>query len=349
MTAFVQAAGRASVEGLPPGEVLFGQTEAMRCLQSKLYRVAAANVPVLIIGESGTGKDLIAKLIHQNSPWSRGPFVKVDCPSIPTALLESELFGYQKGAFTGAYGDKPGRVEMANRGTLFFDEIAELGGAMQAKLLQLLQDGAFSRIGAESDSRVEVRVVCSTSRDMKQDVEAGNFRRDLFYRINVVCLELPPLRERVDDIPQIANYLLAHYNKKFNCSVRGFSERALQSLQRHDWPGNIRELENLVKRYVIMGSEDALVIETIRRQPPRPQIRFDGPISLKKLTKQAMLDLEREIICKALEANHWNRRKTARSLDISYRALLYKLRDAGVPLARRKTTAEAAPGNGTAN
>src|SRR5690348_5910413 len=192
-----------SLGEIPPESVVFGRSEAMRMLRERLDKVAGANVPVLIHGESGTGKDIIARLIHGFSPWRTGPFVKVNCPAIPGTLLESELFGYEKGAFTGAYGSKPGRVELAHRGTLFLDEISELDLDLQSKLLQLLQDGQFCRIGAQEDKRVEVRIVCATNRHLETEIENGTFRQDLFYRINVVNLALPPLRERRADIQEL--------------------------------------------------------------------------------------------------------------------------------------------------
>src|SRR3954470_16898364 len=197
---------------MPPEVIVFGRTEAMLAVHDRLKKLAAANVPVLIQGESGTGKDIIARMIHAASPWRTGPWVKVNCPAIPGTLLESELFGYEKGAFTGAYGVKPGRVEMAHRGTLFLDEISELDMSLQSKLLQLLQDGQFCRIGAQEDKKVEVRVVCATNRKLEHEIESGTFRQDLFYRINVVSLHLPPLRERRGDIDELAEYFLEYYN-----------------------------------------------------------------------------------------------------------------------------------------
>src|SRR5271169_115023 len=189
VSALVQPLGE-----MPPDAIVFGRTEAMQAVRDRLTKLASANVPVLIQGESGTGKDIIARMIHAASPWKTGPWVKVNCPAIPGTLLESELFGYEKGAFTGAYGTKPGRVEMAHRGTLFLDEISELDMGLQSKLLQLLQDGQFCRIGAQEDKKVEVRVVCATNRKLEEEIAAGNFRADLFYRINVVNLYMPSLR-----------------------------------------------------------------------------------------------------------------------------------------------------------
>ncbi len=328
VSSLVQALGE-----FPPESVIFGRSETMQALRDRLNKVAAANVPVLIQGESGTGKDIIARMIHTLSPWKSGPFVKVNCPAIPGTLLESELFGYEKGAFTGAYGSKPGRVEMAHRGTLFLDEISELDPALQSKLLQLLQDGQFCRIGAQEDKKVEVRVVCATNRQLEVEIESGTFRQDLFYRINVVNLRLPALRERRGDIESLANYFLEFYNRKFNCRARALSPELVGVLQKYHWPGNIRELENLIKRYVILGQEEVITNDLVARPPAYfdPEINLDGPISLKKLTRQATRELERKVILKVLQAHHWNRKQAARALSISYRALLYKIREAGLP------------------
>jgi two-component system response regulator AtoC len=262
--------------------------------------------------------------------------VKVNCPAIPGTLLESELFGYEKGAFTGAYGTKPGRVEMAHRGTLFLDEISELDLALQSKLLQLLQDGQFCRIGAQEDKKVEVRVVCATNRNLEHEIENGTFRQDLYYRINVVNLHMPPLRERRADIEELAAYFLEHYNRKYNCKAKPLSNELTSVFQKYHWPGNIRELENLIKRYVILGNEDVIAADLVAREPDffNPEISLDGPISLKKLTRQATRELERKVILKVLQAHHWNRKQAARALSISYRALLYKIRDAGLPSNR---------------
>jgi two-component system response regulator AtoC len=308
----------------------------MRALRERLGKIAGANVPVLIHGESGTGKDIIARMIHTASPWKTGPWVKVNCPAIPGTLLESELFGYEKGAFTGAYGMKPGRVEMAHRGTLFLDEISELDMALQSKLLQLLQDGQFCRIGAQEDKKVEVRVVCATNRKLEEEIANGTFRADLFYRINVVNLHMPSLRERAADIPQLVSFFLEYYNRKFNSRALHPSAELMNAFKKYHWPGNVRELENLMKRYVILGTEESISGDL------RPQeqdffsadINVDGPISLKKITRQAVHELERKIILKVLQHHHWNRKQAARALNISYRALLYKIRDAGLPSNR---------------
>jgi two-component system response regulator AtoC len=321
---------------MPPASVVFGKTETMQAVRDRLAKLASANVPVLIQGESGTGKDIIARMIHAASPWKSGPWVKVNCPAIPGTLLESELFGYEKGAFTGAFGAKPGRVEMAHRGTLFLDEISELDLSLQSKLLQLLQDGQFCRIGAQEDKKVEVRVVCATNRKLEQEIESGTFRADLFYRINVVNLHMPPLRERASDIPELVEYFLEYYNRKFNARAKPISNELMKVLCKYHWPGNIRELENLMKRYVILGSEDVISSDLQPREPDffNAEIPLDGQISLKKLTRQAVRELERKVILKVLQNHHWNRKQAARALGISYRALLYKIRDAGLPSNR---------------
>src|ERR1700731_3214144 len=331
VNAFAQSLGE-----LPPDNIIFGHSEVMQAVRSRLGRVAAANVPVLITGESGTGKDIIARLIHTLSPWKTGPWVKVNCPAIPGTLLESELFGYEKGAFTGAYGTKPGRVEMAHRGTLFLDEISELDMALQSKLLQLLQDGQFCRIGAQEDKKVEVRVVCATNRKLEDEIANGTFRADLFYRINVVNLHMPALRDRAADIPQLVSYFLEYYNRKFNSRAIHPSADLMNALKKYHWPGNVRELENLMKRYVILGTEESISGDLRPHEQDffSADISVDGPISLKKITRQAVRELERKIILKVLQHHHWNRKQAARPLNISYRALLYKIRDAGLPSNR---------------
>src|SRR5579863_5602170 len=328
---------------MPPDHIVFGQTAAMQAVRDRLTKISGANVPVLIQGESGTGKDIVARMIHAASPWRTGPWVKVNCPAIPGTLLESELFGYEKGAFTGAYGVKPGRVEMAHRGTLFLDEISELDMSLQSKLLQLLQDGQFCRIGAQEDKKVEVRVVCATNRKLEQEIENGTFRSDLFYRINVVNLYMPPLRERASDIPDLVAYFLEHHNRKYNCRAKPLSNEMMVVLSKYHWPGNVRELENLVKRYVILGNEDVISSDLAPRTPDffNAEIPIDGQISLKKVTRQAVRELERKIILKVLQNHHWNRKQAARTLSISYRALLYKIRDAGLPSNRAAKRQEA--------
>lgn len=338
----VRTNGEAGI-AIPPDQVIFGLSDTMASVRQKLEKVAGANIPILIQGESGTGKEIIAKLIHARSPWESGPFVKVNCPAIPGTLVESELFGYEKGAFTGANGTKPGRVESAQNGTLFLDEIAELELGLQAKLLQLLQDGQFCPVGGQADKKVDVRVICATNRNLNEEIEQGAFRQDLFYRINVVNIHLPSLRERAADIPGICDFLRQLYSDKFNRPTRPLSARKLEMMQRYHWPGNIRELENLIKRYVILGTEDAITIELAGNPTSSfiPDIPINGSISLKKVTRQAMREFESRIILKILQSQNWNRKRAASALNISYRALLYKLKEAGV--SARRSTGEVQP------
>jgi two-component system response regulator AtoC len=216
--------------------------------------------------------------------------------------------------------------------------------SLQSKLLQLLQDGQFCRIGAQADKKVEVRIVCATNRKLEEEIENGTFRQDLYYRINVVNLFMPPLRERRSDIDGLVAYFLEFYNRKYNCKARPISLELMEVLRKYHWPGNIRELENLVKRYVILGAEDVISNDLHPRDPDllTEEINFDGPISLKKLTRQATRALERKIILRVLHNHHWNRKQAAKTLNISYRALLYKIRDAGLPPNRARKAAEAA-------
>lgn len=321
----------------PPESVIFGASEAMQAVRRKVLRAAAANVPVLLQGESGTGKDVVARVIHSRSVWRDGPFVRVSCPAIPGTLLESELFGYERGAFTGAYGTKPGRVELANGGTLLLDEIGEMDLGLQAKLLQVLQDGQFSRIGAKEDRRIEVRIICATNRNLEEEIEAGHFRRDLYYRINVVNIRLPSLHERAMDIPALVDHFLCSYEELYQIPCQTIPQVVLRQMQAYRWPGNIRELENLIRRYVILGSDTNVIAETMRRPSALAPIEAaqSEPSSLKGIVRQAGQDLERKIIQKALEENGWNRRKAARQLQVSYRTLLYKLKESGLAPKRR--------------
>ena len=308
---------------LPPDSIIFGGSEYMHDVQLKIDRIANTVVPVLIRGESGTGKEVIAKLLHQRSGRKHGPFVKINCPAIPGTLVESELFGYERGAFTGADGRKLGLVELAHGGTLFLDEIAELDFGLQSKLLQLLQDGQFYPIGGQKERQVEVRFICATNRDLEREIEAGKFRQDLFYRIKVVNVKLPALRERQCDIPTLVGYFLSSYSQQFGRNPRPLSAKTMATLQRYDWPGNIRELENLVKSYVILDSEDAIRVELAHSpNPTNGNGTTDDPTSL----KAAVRALENRLILRALEKHHWNRRQTARELKISYRSLMYRLR-----------------------
>jgi two-component system response regulator AtoC len=331
-------------EDFPPEGVIFGRSSSMQVCQQKIQKFAATNVPLLIQGESGTGKGVLARYIHSRSSVSAGPFVSVNCAAIPGTLLESELFGYEKGAFTGAYTSKPGRVELANNGTLFLDGIDEIDLPLQAKLLQLLQDAQFSRIGGREDIVVQIRVICATNRPLEHEIAAGRFRSDLYYRINVARVELPALRARIEDVPQLAMYFYERHRKRHKSSAHPISPALLKLLEKHTWPGNIRELENLMERYVILGSEEAIGAELTswERTPISTELPITGPIHLKKVTRKAVQELERKIILSALEANRWNRKRAASDLRISYRALLYKIRQAGLP-PKRSSSASNTP------
>jgi two-component system response regulator AtoC len=329
---------------LPPIDVIFGKTPAMASARDKLTRVAETTLPVLLQGESGTGKDIFAKLVHAHSKRSNNAWVKVSCPAIPHALIESELFGYEKGAFTGAYATKRGRVELAHMGTLFLDEIGGLDLAIQAKLLQVLQDGSFMRVGAQETRRVNTRLVCAANGNLRQQVDEGSFRLDFFYRINAVTIDLPPLRERADDLPILIDYFMDRYAKAYHSEPKPLSREVLRLMEQYNWPGNIRQLENLIRTYVLIGDEEALSADLVSVVPSStiPEIDLAHPISLKEITREATHNLEREIILKVLQANGWNRRKTAKWLNISYRSLLYKLQESDVPpLQPRARRAEA--------
>jgi two-component system response regulator AtoC len=324
--------GTEPVDILPPDEVLFGQSPAMQEVLQWARRICETNVPVLLNGYGGTGKEVLARWIHKHSPWSSGQFVKVNCAAIPGLLLESELFGYEKGAFTGAHASKPGRVELAHRGTLFLDEIADLAIELQSKLLQFLQDGRFSRIGDESEREIETRLICATSKDLAEEIDAGRFRADLYYRINVVRLRLPRLRERCEDIPLLAEYFRAQFEEKFARQSEPLSAKMLQYLQKLDWPGNIRELSNGIARHVLIGAEAKIAQEPLaeRLEPVRGGSGGVGAVPFKQVAKEAVREKQTRFILEALQENQWNRRKTAQALKISYRALIYKIREAGL-------------------
>jgi two-component system response regulator AtoC len=332
---------RASI--LPPAHIIFGASAAMQAVRQRVEKVASSGVPILIQGDSGTGKGLLARYIHNLSVPPDSAFVKVNCAAIPGSLLESELFGYEKGAFTGAYASKAGRVELAHGGTLFLDGIDEIDMSLQAKLLQLLQDGQFSRIGGQEDRYVQLRVICATNRYLEDEITRGHFRQDLYYRINVVNIQLPSLRTRIEDIGNLVGYFLDAHRARHKVQVRPLSPAAMKLLEKHPWPGNIRELENLIERYVILGSEDAVSSEllTWEQTHSTSDVPVDGQIHLKKVTRHAVHELERKIILSVLEANRWNRKRTASALKISYRALLYKIRRAGLPSKRALTNGEA--------
>ena len=325
-------------ENLPPAEVIFGASSAMELVREKLERIAETPVPVLLQGESGTGKDIFARLLHTRSNRARNALVKVTCPAIPHSLLESELFGFEKGAFTGAYATKRGRVELAHMGSLFLDEIGSLESSSQAKLLQVVQDGTFMRVGAQESRRVDVRLICAANGNLRQQAEAGNFRPDLFFRVSAVTIDLPALRQRIGDLPLLVDHFMGVYARTYQREPKPLSREILQLMEQYHWPGNIRQLENMVRGYVLIGNEEAILADLVpaNRAEIVPDIDLANPISLKTITKNATRDLEREIILRVLQANGWSRQKTARWLNISYRSLLYKLQESDVGAFRSK-------------
>ncbi len=326
------------LNGLSP-EVLFGHSPEMQRIRRTIEQVAAVRVPVLIRGDSGSGKEVLAAYLHRIGPWSQAPLVKVNCAAIPGSLLESELFGYEKGSFTGAYNSRPGKFELANGGTIVLDEIADIDSGLQAKLLQVLQDGCFSRLGDLEERHVDVRIVCITNRDIEAEIQRGAFREDLYYRINVVNVHLPPLRHRLEDLPGLSEYFLRHYSEHFGRRVTPLPAAVMDRFRQHQWPGNIRELENYIKRYVILDSPESILGEIDERNRGPVVAGFQLPpmhdFSLKKFSKMASQQAEHYLILEALKNTRWNRKRAAELLGISYRALLYKIKETGLPQKKR--------------
>src|SRR6266481_6713445 len=320
------------IDSLPPDAVLFGRSAAMMEVRSLAAKVSNINAPVLLCGDGGTGKEALARWIHKHSGSAGGQFVKVNCAAVPGTLLESELFGYEKGAFTGAHASKPGRVELAQNGTLFLDEIADLDPGLQSKLLQFLQDGSFSRIGGTEEKSVDTRLICATSKNLEREIEAGTFRADLYYRINVVRMRLPRLCERSEDISLIAEYFHAQFQERFSKSAEPLTTAMLQYLESLEWPGNIRELSNGIARHVLVGAEANIGLDWAAkpRNGASGNSNSSGNVPLKQVSREAVRAREKIVILDALKANQWNRRKTAEALKISYRTLIYKIRDAGL-------------------
>jgi two-component system response regulator AtoC len=312
-------------------------SEAMRRIKEIIDQVANTDVTVLIQGESGVGKEVVARSIHLNSFRRDRAFVKVNCAALPQELLESELFGYEKGAFTGAYRQKPGKFELANGGTILLDEISEMSLSLQGKLLQVLQDREFSRLGGKKDVRVDVRVLVATNKNIEEAVKNGQFREDLYYRLNVVNITLPPLRERKEEIPIFAEYFLNKFSKKYQKKVNPLSDKMVEVFSSYHWLGNVRELENVVQRLVVLGDEKAIIEELnpATKEESIPEKKKAAPTrkiwpSLKEVHHEATKKAESEIIVKALEMTKWNRKKAANLLNISYKALLYKIRQCGL-------------------
>ena len=373
---------------------LFGNSDRMSEVRDLIDRVSDTDVTVLIRGDSGTGKELVAHALHEQSLRADKPFVKVNCAALPSELLESELFGFEKGAFTGAIQQKPGKFEFANHGTMFLDEIGDIGYPLQAKLLQVLQDGGFARLGGKTDVQVDVRLIAATNRDLETAVASGQFREDLYFRLNVVTISLPPLRERREEIPILTEHFLRKYSAQYNKPMATISPELSQQFLACEWPGNVRQLENLIKRIVVLGTEAGIARELLQpivsgpravpsparavaaappplldgalpSPPPAAALRSptgraavdrdrrgpaavasgdaaaaeaDAPagasgLSLKDIARTAAREAERDLILRMLTRTRWNRKEAAQNLGISYKALLYKIKDNGLDRA----------------
>jgi two-component system response regulator AtoC len=401
----------AAAEGANEQRVLISTSPAMRRARALVERIADEGVPVLLLGESGTGKEVIAREIHARSQRRNKPFIKVNCAALPGELLESELFGHERGAFTGATAEKPGKFELADQGTIFLDEIGEMAIRLQAKLLQVLQDEEFFRVGGKKSVRVDSRVVVATNRDLEKEIALGNFREDLYYRLNVVAIRLPTLRERMEDVVPLTDHFLKKYGRHYISGVSELPAEVLKAFTEYDWPGNVRELENMVRRLCVL-KDPALVLDELRsgrapasapslptsyaggdesaplprapepetvrvpsspapaasasvqvlempprggapvvptvdvpvnhmspryanpfdipQPPPPPPSMPLGEMSLKDIGKRAAMLAEREAILAMLQRTAWNKRKAASKLRISYKALLYKIKECGI-------------------
>jgi len=367
--------------------MLFGHSHQMQEVRDLIERVSDTDVTVLIRGESGVGKELVARALHEQSLRKDKPFVKVNCAALPTELLESELFGFEKGAFTGAIQHKPGKFEFANHGTMFLDEIGDMSFPLQAKLLQALQDGEFSRLGGKADVHVDVRVITATNCDLESAVAAGKFREDLYFRLNVVTITIPPLRDRREEIPMLTDHFVKKYSVQYNKPFGGITPELSHLFLEYEWPGNVRQLENMVKRMVVLGSEAPIIHELQQPAPPLhhwphhassyaprptpaplqpvmppPAVAAATPVavaaapaalgidsvstvgghagasapsnvSLKDIARTAAREAERELILRMLTRTRWNRKEAAEILGISYKALLYKIKENGLDKA----------------
>ncbi len=340
--ALLEERERLAGEVVATGDSVVWGSEAMRAIRATLEQVSDTDVTLLIQGESGVGKEIIARTAHELSPRVSEPFVKVNCAALPAELLESELFGYEKGAFTGATARKQGRFEVAHRGTIFLDEIGEMSAPLQAKLLQVLQDGEFARLGGNKEVKVDVRVVCATNRRLVEMVAQGSFREDLYFRLNVVSLEIPPLRERREEIPLLIDTFLSRFAARYAKPVPVLSEELLGEIARYPFPGNVRELENLIKRFVVLEREESILDElreertsgrrgtAALRELIEALAESAGEVPLREVGRRVAMEAEREAIDRVLQHTQWNRKQAAKLLGVSYKTLLHKIRDCGL-------------------
>jgi len=307
---------------------IVAKSDKMQAVLALIERVAPTNTTVLVGGESGVGKDLIARAIHEHSQRASGPFIKINSTAIPETLLESELFGYEKGAFSGATNSKPGKFELANNGTLFLDEIGDVPAAIQVKLLRVLQDREFERLGGTRTLKVDVRLIAATNRDLRAALEEGTFREDLYYRLNVVAIDIPPLREHKEDIPALAEFFLHKSARENSKPVQGLTPAALKALMDHHWPGNVRELQNVIERAVTLSTSSMLDVSDVHIDPPRRSHADAGAAALPE--GMTMEQWEEEMLREALKRANGNKSQAARALGLSRNALRYRLTKMGV-------------------
>jgi two-component system, NtrC family, response regulator AtoC len=328
------------VEELSDDVFFIAASPEMRKIRSQAALVANVDIPVLLLGESGTGKEVLARLIHKLSPRAHRTFLKVNCAAVPADLLESELFGYEPGAFTGATHAKPGKFELCNKGTILLDEIGEMPPLLQAKLLHVLQDQQFSRLGSRSIIKVDVRILAATNINIPEALATKRLREDLYYRLNAFTLHLPPLRERKEEIPILLKHSMTRMSEQYARPPLPLSPPLLQACQEHSWPGNLRELNNFLKRYLILGDESLAMAELLPKNDGNGGNRGDsagraGDVGgLKSVARSAKDEAEAQAIAQALEQTNWNRKQAAALLQISYKALLYKIRQYGIAEAK---------------